>query len=720
MAGTPNQVRATIRETLKERTDVRDVMGEAERSGARGRFNVEAIQQQLTSLTGLGSLDNRVADKVRARLTEVSPTDRGGLANKVNEQRVKELVPADQVNAVIATLKALRQNVSAINIVGALSMLGIKATIDETASDLARKLAQTGVYDQATTENIQTKLSERMDANKNLKIKELYTTDGNNTITATNVDFEPDNAAAVLGITRNQLDEMTLSEAKAMLASYRQRSFADVDELRDLVANPFATQGQKDFARKRLAELGAIGVTSLEEKSGDIQAQMEQGDTVKFGNRQVRVSEIATDATLKALVANALASPEELTKLKATDKELGEWVEKNQAELVDVKKELEQKGLGAFATNNKIIRDYVTQAPTGLLDKMVPNWRDATDAKLDDWKTTLPAPLNNALSETNASAKAVKLAALEAFLPLSATFANTVPSTTLDAIVTGAGGDVGKATELAKDWYQSTLVPAAELTPTFGLKYVPTDSEEKGLFDDLTKRLLERVTGTSQSLSDFSATVKNKLESTKAIERQEGMAMLKQFNQTKSLMNSLLTQSTMIDLKNQKTKAAQYTKDMESKSKEIQATERRTSLTPLPIMTVLKMLPGERDHLMGISGGFMGAFSYIGDHLRQLITGRLPHAFVLWSLNENRDPIPTLDAVILHIADQTRKVGSAYEHYSKASWNSGRLFSLRDELEAQARQDLATRRKEYGTLEAERKYAQSQYNTLYNSIVTGG
>ena len=50
MSGTGAQIRATIRETLKERTDVMDVMGEAERGASRGRFQVQQIQQQLQRL----------------------------------------------------------------------------------------------------------------------------------------------------------------------------------------------------------------------------------------------------------------------------------------------------------------------------------------------------------------------------------------------------------------------------------------------------------------------------------------------------------------------------------------------------------------------------------------------------------------------------------------------------------------------------------------------
>jgi len=736
MAGTPNQVRATIRETLKERTDVRDVMGEGERGGSRGRFDVERIQQQLQSLTGLGSLDNRVAEAVRTRLTSTAGI---GFKNEVDPAAVEQVLktaglPSDAktIESIVASLAKLRDNLTPDNIAATLKSLGISATINDGAAGLAQKLVQSGVFKQASVEDIKARLSKQLEDVKNFKIKDLGTIDTDTgAVTYSNLDFDPDNAAATLGITREQLDNMTLSEAKAMLASYRQRSFADVDELRDLVANPFATQGQKDYARKRLAELGAIGVTSLEEKTDNIQAQMEQGDTVQVGNRQIRVTELTTDPTYRATIATALSSPEELDKLRVSDPKLADWIDANKKALLDVRDQL-TAGLGDFAATQKKFTDYIGDTPPDVMDKLSPGWRDAKDTDVAAWSATLPPALKATLDTTDAGQRGVKMAVLQALLPLSTTFVSGLDLASLDSIVDGAGGDVGKAAELAKDWYQSTL-EQPDLKENFGLKYVPTDSVEKGLFDDLAKRFLERETGVSQSLADFSKLIDAKLKSAKATDRQEGMAMLKQFSRAKSLMSSQLTQSTMTDLKKRKTKAEQYTKDMENKNKEVQATERRTSLTPKPVSEVLEMLPEQRDHLMEISKSFKGNFSRIGDHLRQLVTGQTPQEFQLWMLSKGKGssksvngnieidtPTPTLDDMILYVADKTRGMGSREKHYSSASWGSGRLFSLRDELEAQARQDLATRRKEYSTLEAEREDAQSQYDTLYNSILMGG
>lgn len=721
MAGTPNQVRATIRETLKERTDVRDVMGEAERGSERKRFDVERIQQQLQSLTGLGSLDNRVAEAVRARLTSTTGIE---FKNEVDRAAVEQVMRTSglttdsaSVDGVIAALVQLRDNMTPDNVAAMLKKLGISATIDDGAAGLAQKLVQSGVFKQASIDDVKSRLSQQLENVKNFKIKDLGTVDDTGKVVYGNLDFDPKNAADALGLTEEQMGNLTLAEAKAMLASYRQRSFADVDELRDLVANPFATQGQKDFARKRLAELGAIGVTSLEEKNDDLQAQMEQGDTVQVGNRQIRVTELTTDPTYRATIATALSSPEELEKLRLTDPKLADWIDANKKALIDVASQL-TTGLGDFATKQKAYKDYMAGASPDLLDKLIPGWRDAKDVDLTEWSKTLPAVLKATFDTTDSAQRGVRLAALQALLPLSTDFIRGMSTAALTSIVNDAGGDVGKAAELAKAWYQSTLLQPEVEQESFGLKFVPTDSAEKGIYDDATQFLVERVTGTKQSLAQLIDSVKAKLNSDKATDRQEGIRMLGELSQVKALMNNRLTQTNIKDLKDRKDNAARLAKEVENKNKEVQAAQNRTSLTPKPMAEIFQMMPEQRDWILSLVPSFKGAFSPVGDWLRKVAAGESVTVHLEGGFVQKQNP--TLDDVILHVANEVRGLGSGNKHYSSASWASGILFTRRDELESQARQDVAALQKQQSDLNAERNNADKYYNDFFTSLARGG
>lgn len=480
MAGTGEQVRAVLRETLKERTDTRDVMGEAERGATRGRFNVAQIQQQLQTLSGVGSLDNRVAEEVRKRITGVGAAGEPKFENTIDDKAIANALtaagfigdPAAKIAEVRAALVSLRDNGTKPALVGVLAALGIKATIDDTASDLATKLQNLGVINQAGAADIKKRFDETAEATKDLKVKDL----------GANIDFDKTLAAQVLGITADKLEGMTLAEVKAQLAAYRSETFTDLDELREALTNPFSSQSQKDFARKRLAELGALGVTSVEQKTDNLQTQMEEGDTVKVGNKQVKVEEIMTDQTLRLTVATALDSPEELEKLRKTDKDLADWIEKNQKALQNVRGQL-TAGLTDFATNQKAKKDYLAKAPADLLDKLTPGWREASDADFATWKASLATSsptLVHVLDKLQdpKTSKGYDFA-LDAVSTLSADQVKTFSTAVLDSIASNANSGEEAKTLLRsyqgtqdQNWIASIVEPSV---PAFDVDFGAED-----------------------------------------------------------------------------------------------------------------------------------------------------------------------------------------------------------------------------------------------------
>lgn len=494
MAGTGEQVRAVLRETLKERTDTRDVMGEAERGSTRGKFTVAQIQQQLQTLTGVGSLDNRVAEVVRNKITGGATPS---FTNTINEAAIKNALQAAgfvgkgldaKVEEVKKALTGLRDSTTKEGITAVLSSLGIKPDLTATASDLAGKLASLDVISQAGAQDIVKKFTETAEATKNIKVSDFVDSEGKSTL-----PFDVTAAAQVLGLKEDDLKKMTLGEVKAQLAAYRSETFSDLDELREALANPFSSQAQKDFARKRLAELGAVGVTSLEEKAGDIQTQMSEGDTVQVGNKQVKVEEIMSDQTLRLTVASALDSPDEMAKLEKTDEKLATWIKTNQKELKNVRGQL-TAGLTEFAGKQKEKKDYLAKAPADLLDKLQPGWREASDANLADWKAsamkTSPT-LFHALDKLQdpATAKGYDFA-LDALASLPVDTAKTFSTTVLDSIAANAGsGEEAKSLLRSyqdtenKDWQASIVEPAA---PAFDVDFSQAD------YDAIVKPVLEQ------------------------------------------------------------------------------------------------------------------------------------------------------------------------------------------------------------------------------------
>lgn len=558
MSGTGTQIRATIRETLKERTDVMDVMGEAERGASRGRFQVQQIQQQLQTLGGLGSLDNRVAEMVRARIT-ASEQPVEGLANKVNDKALEDaiklanpLLTGEELAAAIASAKegfeSLRSSTSKSGVVALLKSIGIQATIDDDATTLAQKLAETGIYDQATAEDIKNAMDKIALDTKELKVKDLDTAD---------LDFDKASTAAVLGLDVEDLDNMTLGEVKSQLAAYRSNTFTNVDELREVLDNPFSSQAQKDFARKRLAELGAVGVTSFEQKANNLQAQMEEGDTVKVGDKQVKVEEIMTDPTLRATIATALDSPEELDKLRKVDPELADWIVKNQEALKDIKDEL-TAGLGNLAVNIKDQKDYYDGLPPDALDKLVPGWRNASDSTLDTIRTdnvtnlkTVGLVLNGSLAKDDkgndipltADQRSLALALLSR---IGKDKAIAFPAAMLNSIVTTAGSEAEAVDML--NAYTTTSEDKAwqgSINTTVAFAFTPDQYYTQEIYDEEVATIVSSFLPEFTSIKGVVDKINALMKSASPADRVQAVELAKQLANIKNEVNRTINEKTI-------------------------------------------------------------------------------------------------------------------------------------------------------------------------------
>ena len=573
MSGTGAQIRATIRETLKERTDVMDVMGEAERGASRGRFQVQQIQQQLQTLGGLGSLDNRVAELVRARIT-ASEQPVAGLTNEVNAKALEDTIKLanpllkdnDLKNAVDKAkegFESLRTNTSQSGVVALLNSIGIEATINDDATTLAQKLAETGIYDQATAEDIKDAMDKIALDTKDIKVKDLQKDD---------LDFDKASAAAVLGLDVEDLDNMTLGEVKSQLAAYRSSTFTNIDELREVLDNPFSSQSQKDFARKRLAELGAVGVTSFEQKANNLQAQMEEGDTVKVGDKYIPVEQIMTDPTLRATIAAALDSPEELAKLAKSDSALADWVKKNAGALKDIKDEL-TAGLGDLAANLKEQKDYYADAPPDALDKLVPGWRNATDADLDKLKAdqitnlkTVGQVLNGSLVEDDKGndiplSSDQRNMALTLLSRLGKDKAIAFPAAMLNSIVTTAGSETEAVDML--NAYTTTSEDKAwqgSINATVAFAFTPDQYYTQKIYDEEVAEIVGSFLSEFTSIQGVVDKINTLMKSTSPADRVKAVELAKELANIKDEVNRKINKNT-IDKKREEIKVEKQRTD---------------------------------------------------------------------------------------------------------------------------------------------------------------
>jgi Fe2+ transport system protein FeoA len=504
MAGTPNQIRAMVQDSLMERTRTRDLMGESQRTNGRARYSVESLQEKMNVLEGLGSLEGRIPEYVRTQLKTAQTVS---VPNTTNAQAVTQHLASlgitDKASidkAVAAVDKVRAAGASPADVSAALAALKIEATITDGTTALAGKLAP--FFTQADIQTVQNQMATILQDYSAVKMKDLP----DQLAQFANPQNNVNDVAAILGLTDEQLGNMTLGEVQSQLKAWKSRNFQDVEILRDVLQDPSYSMAEKDFARQRLAEMGAVGVTSIEEKTNNLEAQVAEGDTVVVGGQAVKVSELMSDPKLKAIISTALSSDEELAKLEKTDKDLASWISRNKAALVPLQNEL-LTGTAKFAENNKVFADNMgdlVATHKTFMDKVIPGWNTAKDVAWKDWLGS-PAAGDVAATGLYATAptmahvltipdKAKRSVALSALSKLPVEQAKNFSTTFLDQITAAAKDDTeaGQLMEsfLAtedKDWI-------AGITPTANLKLDPTSLyDEDYKEEDYNKAVSEIV-----------------------------------------------------------------------------------------------------------------------------------------------------------------------------------------------------------------------------------
>jgi hypothetical protein len=748
MAGTPNQIRTMVQDSLMERQRTRDLLGESERTNGRARYSVESLQQKMNVLEGLGSLEGRIPEYVRTQLRTAQSVS---VPNKVDVAAIKQHLlgkgmPESAVATAVAAVEKVRNaNASAADISEALKALNLESTITDGTTTLAAKLAP--FFTDATVDDIKKQISTVLQDFSDVKMKELPEEFARFADQQNNVD----DVAAILGLTDEQFGNMTLGEVRAQLKAWKTRNFQDVEILRDVLQDPSYSMAEKDFARQRLAEMGAVGVTSIEQKTNNLEAQVAEGDTVVVGGQAVKVSELMSDPKLKATIATALESDDELAKLEKTDKDLANWIRNNKAALVPVRNEL-LKGTEKFAQNNKAFADKFGEdsaAYSKLFDSLIPGWKNA---KAEDWATwsaemtkTNPT-LISILNEPPSAERTQKFNILAA---LPTEFAKAFSLANVNAIATAAKGDSAKAVELAKDWYNSSQTDVTGLNSELALQgFAPELDADfpKEDYDSLTAMIVERFTNTNEGLGTYIDRMK-KLAAGTAEERSKAMAMYRELGNITGAIKSTLSPTNLKSIKQFSKDRREKNAAFEQKNKELEIAQKRASITPRVMDEVFQLYPDMRNELQSVSNSFKDSYNHLGVIMRAFLNNESPQRIFNEELNFMKKgqqrtpdgevvsgPYPrfkmeiesmfseprTVDKLLLGMSkllDIDRKAYKDGKGVSSAKWASGQLFKIRDTRESEGRTQAATLSSDAKTLEAERNRANDNYNIFIRGLL---
>jgi hypothetical protein len=143
-----------------------------------------------------------------------------------------------------------------------------------------------------------------------------------------------------LGLDSDYLDQLFGGQdgsqwKKATFADVKQRiqdlqsNFADVRELERISRDPFASATQRREANKRLRELGVLGKRAAMEKVGDLEKQIEDGDTVRIGDSVFEIEDILEDDDFMEVFREALNDERQMQALTKNNPDLAKWLTEN-------------------------------------------------------------------------------------------------------------------------------------------------------------------------------------------------------------------------------------------------------------------------------------------------------------------------------------------------------------------------------------------------------
>lgn len=212
---------------------------------------------------------------------------------------------------------------------------GIKLTKDTSAQINAQTIAS-NLFDNMTMEQMQSAFGKAVTtANQNTTLDKFLVDPAADTLAQSKGLTDSDQLEALLksilptqkdaqgNIVPADLSKMRLGDVTAAIQQWKQEEFKDVTTYQQTLADPTASPAQRQLALENLRRLGKVGVLALDQKVGDLDAQMQDGDTVMVDDQSFEISEFFEKPEALAQLKGWLDKPDTApASLKA-------WIEAN-------------------------------------------------------------------------------------------------------------------------------------------------------------------------------------------------------------------------------------------------------------------------------------------------------------------------------------------------------------------------------------------------------
>ena len=202
--------------------------------------------------------------------------------------------------------------------------------------------------------------------------------------------------AELLGIDPTEAATLSLSDLQKKVQQVEQKEFQKTEELRNILKT--GTYSEKQQAREKLRDLGAVGIIASEDTVDNLIGELESSDVVQFGDEAYTVEEMLADENISKLV-NEYLEADDTSKQSFIDKYGQDF-----ANFVDRHSDILESAADDLEATNDSVKDIQEQNEklaeiegygkinSELMELLVPGYGEFGFDKLD------PTPLLEALN----------------------------------------------------------------------------------------------------------------------------------------------------------------------------------------------------------------------------------------------------------------------------------------------------------------------------------
>lgn len=151
----------------------------------------------------------------------------------------------------------------------------------------------------------------------------------------TTLGTTPDEISSLLGISPEQVSQLTLGQFQQQLQGVGQRQFGQTQQVSANIASALVSETEREALRGTMRELEEAGIAGVEAQFQQLVNDIEQGATIDIGGKTYSVEEFLAEGTISDIASQYYAGDKEMAdRLAKEEPQLKAWLDSNRTGLI--------------------------------------------------------------------------------------------------------------------------------------------------------------------------------------------------------------------------------------------------------------------------------------------------------------------------------------------------------------------------------------------------